>query len=76
MLYEVITDTDVDKTIEEASYSMQTFPDPKLDQYMDSVLEIVAAAQEPDGDLYTARTMNPKHPHEWAGEHRWEKEEA
>jgi DUF1680 family protein len=35
----------------------------------------VAAAQEPDGYLYTARTMNPKHPHDWAGAHRWEKVE-
>ncbi len=33
---------------------------------------IVAAAQEPDGYLYTSRTMNPKHPHEWAGSKRWE----
>lgn len=68
-------DTDVYKTIEGASYSMQTFPNKKLDKYIDSVLTIVAAAQEPDGYLYTARTMNPKHPHEWAGTKRWEKEE-
>ena len=68
-------DTDVYKTIEGASYSMQTYPDPKLDHYIDSVLILVAAAQEPDGYLYTARTMNPAHPHEWAGAHRWEKEE-
>lgn len=32
----------------------------------------MAAAQEPDGYLYTSRTMNPKHPHEWAGSKRWE----
>jgi len=64
-------DTDVYKTIEGASYLMQTYPDPKLDRYIDSVLVIVAAAQEPDGYLYTARTMNPKHPHEWAGPERW-----
>jgi len=68
-------DTDVYKTIEGASYSMQTYPDRKLDRYIDSVLKIVAAAQEPDGYLYTARTMNPKHPHEWAGSKRWEKVE-
>ena len=36
------------------------------------MLVIVAAAQEPDGYLYTSRTMNPKHPHEWAGSKRWE----
>ena len=68
-------DTDVYKTIEGASYSMQTFPNKKLAKYIDSVLVIVAAAQEPDGYLYTSRTMNPKHPHEWAGSKRWEKEE-
>ncbi len=68
-------DTDVYKTIEGASYSMQTFPDKKLNHYIDSVLTIVGAAQEKDGYLYTARTMNPAHPHEWAGSKRWEKEE-
>jgi len=68
-------DTDVYKTIEGASYSLQTYPDKKLAHYIDSVLDIVAAAQEPDGYLYTARTMNPKHPHEWAGDKRWSKEE-
>lgn len=64
-------DTDVYKTIEGASYSLQTYPDKQLEAYIDSVLAIVAAAQEPDGYLYTARTMNPKHPHRWAGHERW-----
>lgn len=68
-------DTDVYKTIEGASYLLQTYPDKKLKKYIDSVLVIVAAAQEPDGYLFTARTMNPKHPHEWAGSRRWEKVE-
>ena len=65
-------DTDVYKTIEGASYLLQTYPDKRLENYIDSVLVIVAAAQEPDGYLYTSRTMNPKHPHEWAGSKRWE----
>lgn len=65
-------DTDVYKTIEGASYLMQTYPDPAMDRYIDSVLLIVAAAQESDGYLYTSRTMNPAHPHEWAGAKRWE----
>jgi DUF1680 family protein len=65
-------DTDVYKTIEGASYLLQTYPDARLQHYIDSVLVIVAAAQEPDGYLYTARTMNPAHPHEWAGKERWE----
>lgn len=64
-------DTDVYKTIEGASYLLQTYPDEQLEAYIDSVLTIVAAAQEPDGYLYTARTMNPAHPHDWAGEERW-----
>ena len=68
-------DTDPYKTIEGASYSLQTFPDDKLVHYIDSVLDIIAGAQEPDGYLYTARTQNPKHPHEWAGPARWVKEE-
>ncbi|MCF0160873.1 MAG: glycoside hydrolase family 127 protein, partial [Bacteroidaceae bacterium] len=68
-------DTDVYKTIEGASYLLQTYPDKRLVAYIDSVLDIVAQAQEPDGYLYTARTQNPKHPHEWSGENRWEKEE-
>ena len=69
-------DTDVYKTIEGASYVLQTYPDAKLEAYIDSVLTIVAAAQEPDGYLYTARTMNPLHPHEWSGDTRWSKEEV
>ena len=68
-------DTDVYKTIEGASYVLQTYPDAKLEAYIDSVLVIVAAAQEPDGYLYTARTMNPEHPHEWAGDKRWVNDE-
>ena len=64
-------DTDVYKTIEGASYLLQTYPDPKLEAYIDSVLVIVAAAQEPDGYLYTARTRNPERPHRWSGSDRW-----
>ena len=69
-------DTDVYKTIEGASYVLQTYPDKTLEAYIDSVLVIVAAGQEPDGYLYTSRTMNPKHPHNWSGDHRWEKVEV
>ncbi|MCF0198468.1 MAG: glycoside hydrolase family 127 protein [Bacteroidaceae bacterium] len=68
-------DTDVYKTIEGASYLLQTYPDKKLEAYVDSVVAIMAKAQEPDGYLYTARTMNPAHPHEWSGAKRWEKVE-
>jgi hypothetical protein len=64
-------DTDVYKTIEGASYVLQTYPDKKLKAYIDSVLDVVGAAQEPDGYLYTARTINPEHPHGWSGKKRW-----
>ena len=68
-------DTDPYKTIEGASYILQTYPDNKLKAYIDSVLNIIGAAQEPDGYLYTARTQNPQNPHPWSGSKRWSKEE-
>ncbi len=68
-------DTDVYKAIEGAAYLLQTYPDKALEAYIDSILTIVEAAQEPDGYLYTARTMNPTHPHDWSGHARWIKEE-
>lgn len=69
-------DTDVYKTIEGASYLLQTYPDKKLEAYIDSVLAVVSNAQEPDGYLYTARTMNPNHPHSWSGPKRWSQVES
>ncbi|MBR4366628.1 MAG: glycoside hydrolase family 127 protein [Bacteroidaceae bacterium] len=68
-------DTDPYKTIEGASYLLQTYPDKKLEAYVDSVIAVIASAQEPDGYLYTARTQNPEHPHGWAGPTRWSKVE-
>jgi hypothetical protein len=68
-------DTDPYKTLEGAAYILQTYPDKKLEAYCDSVIDIIASAQEPDGYLYTARTQNPANPHHWAGDRRWVKEE-
>jgi len=68
-------DTDVYKVLEGAAYSLSVHPDPKLDQYLDSLIEKIAAAQEPDGYIYTARTINPAHPHDWSGPVRWVNEE-
>ena len=67
-------DTDIYKTIEGASFSLAVHPDPKLSAYLDSLIGIIGRAQEPDGYLYTARTIDPNHPHAWAGKERWEKE--
>lgn len=67
-------DTDIYKIIEGASYSLQTIPDAKLDAQLDTLIEYIGKAQEPDGYLYTNRTINPAHTHEWAGKERWEME--
>jgi uncharacterized protein len=64
-------DTDVYKVIEGASYALSVAPDPKLDAYVDGLIAKIAAAQEPDGYLYTARTIDPLKPHPWAGPQRW-----
>ncbi|MDB5008568.1 MAG: Non-reducing end beta-L-arabinofuranosidase [Mucilaginibacter sp.] len=68
-------DTDIYKTIEGASYSLAVHPDPKLSAYIDSLIGIIGRAQEPDGYLYTARTIDPAHPQAWAGPERWVNEQ-
>jgi uncharacterized protein len=50
-------DSDVFKVIEGAAYSLMQKPDPELDAYLDHVISLIAAAQEPDGYLYAARTI-------------------
>ena len=67
-------DTDIYKTLEGAAFSLAVHPDPKLDAYLDSLITLIKKAQEPDGYLYTARTINPAAPHIWAGKERWERE--
>ena len=69
-------DSDLYKVIEAASYSLSVHPDPKLDAYVDSLIARIAAAQEKDGYLYTTRTIDPEHPHPWAGAKRWELEKV
>ncbi|MCF2442866.1 glycoside hydrolase family 127 protein [Dyadobacter sp. CY345] len=51
-------DSDVFKVVEGAAYSLQNHYDPKLDKYLDSLITLFAAAQEPDGYMYTIRTIN------------------
>ena len=64
-------DTDIYKTIEGASYSLAIHPDPKLEAYIDTLITLIKSAQEPDGYLYTARTINPSNTHGWVGSERW-----
>jgi DUF1680 family protein len=69
-------DTDPYKVIEGASYALSVHPDPELDAYLDKLIAKIAAAQEPDGYIYTTRTIDPEHPHPWAGKERWVNEEV
>ncbi len=65
-------DSDVYKVVEGAAYSLALQPDPDLDRYLDDLIAKIAAAQEPDGYLYTIRRLVPpeKLP-KMAGPERW-----
>ncbi len=64
-------DSDVFKIMEGAAYSLSTNPDPELERYMDSLISLIASAQEADGYLYTARTASPDSVIPYSGETRW-----
>ena len=64
-------DSDVFKVIEGVALDLQLRPDPALQAEVETIIGHVAAAQEPDGYLYTARTIDPDNPHEFAGSERW-----
>ena len=66
-------DSDVYKIIEGAAYSLHVKYDAKLDTYLDSLITLIGKAQEPDGYLYTTRTMGDT-THPWIGKVRYEKE--
>ncbi len=72
----VFDDTDVYKVIEGAAYTLRVHADPMLEVYVDGLVKVIADAQEPDGYLYTARNVDPEHPHPAAKAHRWEGERA
>ena len=69
-------DSDVFKIMEGASYSLQTYPDPGLEAYLDTLIRKIGLAQEEDGYLYTNRTIAEMHGgeglHSWASKNRWE----
>jgi len=64
-------DSDIYKAIEAAAYTLKTNPDQKLKRQIDDLVAIIGQAQEPDGYLYTARTIDPKNPAAGAGQERW-----
>ena len=50
-------DSDVYKVVEGAAYVLAQNPNPELEKYCDWLIGEFARAQEPDGYLYTARTL-------------------
>jgi DUF1680 family protein len=64
-------ETDLYKVIEGAAYSLSVVTDARLDAYVDGLIAKIAAAQEPDGYIYTTRTIDSRNPHRWAGPERW-----
>jgi len=64
---------DVYKTIEGASYVLAEHPDVMLDLYLDTLIDRIAAAQEPDGYLYPVRRFLPPEKMGRGGKERWER---
>jgi len=64
-------DSDVFKVMEGAAYTLMLHPDPELKKRLDDLIVIIGKAQEPDGYLYTTRTIDPKNPAPGAGKERW-----
>src|SRR5262249_53195998 len=54
----VFMDSDLYKTLEAASYSLATAPDPALAKRIDGIIAKIAAAQMPDGYLDTWYQVN------------------
>jgi len=68
-------DSDVFKVIEGAAYALSMQRDAALEARLDGWIARIAAAQEPDGYLFTFRTMHPDSPaQEWIDPQRWLKD--
>jgi DUF1680 family protein len=68
-------DSDVYKVLEGAAFCLSLQPDPVITRRVDEFIRHIAAAQEPDGYLYTWRTMHPDSPaHKWIDPKRWLKD--
>ena len=50
-------DSNVYKVLEGASYCLSLLPDPELDTYLDTLIELIASAQQPDGYLNSYFTL-------------------
>jgi len=60
------------KTIEGAVYSLAAHPDPELEEQLDDIIAIIAAAQEDDGYLCIKyQVPDPNKPERWSDQWRW-----
>lgn len=66
-------DTDIYKVLEGASYTLSVKYDKQLDNYLDSLIFLIGAAQEDDGYLYTCLTNKCKRLEPWYGKGRWDR---
>lgn len=64
-------DTDIYKTIEAASYSLINNYDKNLELQIDTLINIISEAQEPDGYLYSARRAPSESIKRMIGSDRW-----
>lgn len=64
-------DSDVFKVVQGAAYALRHAPNPELEAYLDELIDKFAAAQEDDGYLYTARTIDPENAPAHCGPERW-----
>ncbi len=64
-------DSDVFKTMEGIAYYLMLRKDPRMESYMDWLISVIGKAQEEDGYLYTARTIDPKNMPPGTGPERW-----
>ena len=70
-------DSDVFKVLEGAAYTLSVYPGSEkeklreLEKLVDDTIAVIAAAQEEDGYIYAARTVDPANPAAGAGKERW-----
>src|SRR6185503_20067751 len=67
-------DTDVFKLLEAVGYSLVLHPDPALEKIADEQIDIIAKAQQPDGYIFPAHTIDPQNPAPGVGTERWSRE--
>ena len=65
-------DTDIYKALEAAAYALDREHDAALEAAVDELIELIAAAQQPDGYLFPALTVDPENPAKGVGTRRWQ----